>query len=102
MVSRGKRPKPMLYMEPEEEEGEDHRLGLLLSKSHICHIPMWLPCSIRVCRISNLCKCQCRIQLRFLQTKFNNNKSGVRTRVQFNKGVHTITNIPRKKFSLFL
>src|ERR1043165_427965 len=106
MGSRGKRPKPMLYLEPEEEEGVDHQLDLLLSRSPICHIPMWLPCNIRVCRINSQCKCQCSIQLRFRRTRFhnndNNNKFRIRTRVQFNKGVRTITNIPKKKFSLSL
>src|ERR1043165_4039271 len=108
MVSRRKRPKPMLYMEPEEEEGVDHQLDLLLSRSPICHIPTWLPCNFQVCRINNQCKCQYSIQLRFRRTKFNNNnnnnnnKPGIKTRVRFNREARTITNIPKKKSSLFL
>src|ERR1051325_10771005 len=107
MVSRGKRPKSMLYMNQEVEEGEDYQLDLLWFRSRICHTPMWLLCNFPVCRISNPCKCQCRIQLRFLKIEFhnnngnNNNKSRVRTRVQFNRGAHIITSTPRKKFSLF-
>src|ERR1051325_2489074 len=105
MVSRRKRLKPMLYMEPEEEEWVDHQLDLLLSRSPICHIPMWLPCNFQVCRINNQCKCRCSIRIKSLRIKFNNNnnnQSGIKTRVRFNREARTTTSIPKRKSSLFL